>query len=168
MRNRAVQCSCADGYYLAPNNKNCHSNSKRSSKMSLFVQVSMKFLHTDSTIPMMQSAADWWFPKTLVDTFKCGAIVTDKVRTIFRYDRNSTEVNSTELIGNETFTDERFTPKHEAATLSTSNNSSQTQLEYVVEETVVPQRARHVRIVNGEDCPPGECPWQVETRFNHL
>uniref|UniRef100_A0A3B3HRX9 coagulation factor Xa n=2 Tax=Oryzias latipes TaxID=8090 RepID=A0A3B3HRX9_ORYLA len=121
VRNRAVQCSCADGYYLAPNNKNCHSN----------------------------------------NTFKCGAIVTDKVRTIFRYDRNSTEVNSTELIGNETFTDERFTPKHEAATLSTSNNSSQTQLEYVVEETVVPQRARHVRIVNGEDCPPGECPWQA-------
>uniref|UniRef100_A0A672YG37 coagulation factor Xa n=1 Tax=Sphaeramia orbicularis TaxID=375764 RepID=A0A672YG37_9TELE len=26
---------------------------------------------------------------------------------------------------------------------------------------VVPQRAGMTRIVNGEDCPPGECPWQA-------
>lgn len=110
------------------------------------------------------------FPKTLLETFKCGAIVSDKVRTIFRYDRNSTQANATELSGNETFAEvanERYMLTDEAATLSSSSNGSQTRLEFVVEENIVPQRAKHNRIVNGEDCPPGECPWQVCV-LNHI
>ncbi|RVE75129.1 hypothetical protein OJAV_G00013840 [Oryzias javanicus] len=100
-------------------------------------------------------------------TFKCGAIVTDNVRKIFRYDQNSSLANATELNGNETFAEvsegakDRFLLEDEAATLSSSTNGSQTQLDLVVEETIVPQRAKHSRIVNGEDCPPGECPWQA-------
>lgn len=31
----------------------------------------------------------------------------------------------------------------------------------VKEEIVLPEVAGDTRIVNGEDCPPGECPWQV-------
>lgn len=46
------------------------------------------------------------------------------------------------------------------------DNSSNSQImpEYgVLEEIVNSQMASMTRIVNGEDCPPGECPWQVKT-----
>lgn len=33
----------------------------------------------------------------------------------------------------------------------------------VLEEPVIRESRGHERIVNGEDCPPGECPWQVNT-----
>lgn len=35
------------------------------------------------------------------------------------------------------------------------------QTDIVVEEEIVPEMVRQTRIVNGEECPPGECPWQV-------
>ncbi|KAK2857212.1 hypothetical protein Q5P01_005947 [Channa striata] len=72
--NENVKCSCADGYFLASDDKSCQSN----------------------------------------QTFKCGAIITKDVRTVF--------------------------------SLEAKFNS---------------RRASMTRIVNGEDCPPGECPWQA-------
>lgn len=33
----------------------------------------------------------------------------------------------------------------------------------ILEQIINSQMASMTRIVNGEDCPPGECPWQVET-----
>lgn len=33
----------------------------------------------------------------------------------------------------------------------------------IIEEQINLEMASFTRIVNGEDCPPGECPWQVET-----
>lgn len=33
----------------------------------------------------------------------------------------------------------------------------------VLEQIITAQMASMTRIVGGEDCPPGECPWQVET-----
>lgn len=43
-------------------------------------------------------------------------------------------------------------------------NTSSTKIpleDYVFEEPHLAEMAGMVRIVNGEDCPPGECPWQV-------
>ncbi|XP_061572208.1 coagulation factor X [Cololabis saira] len=104
----SATCSCADGYFLASDDKSCHSNER----------------------------------------FKCGAIVSDSVRTIFTYERkNVTEanvdVNTTEMMDVD------------------SVPSGPINESYVSEQTIIPQRSGHTRIVNGEDCPPGQCPWQA-------
>uniref|UniRef100_A0A3Q3AL05 coagulation factor Xa n=1 Tax=Kryptolebias marmoratus TaxID=37003 RepID=A0A3Q3AL05_KRYMA len=98
-----VRCSCADGYFLASNDKSCDSK-----------------------------------------PFKCGAIVTTNERKIFRYERtNMMEMNVTDVKANVNSTEEQ----QEVSDLGTQKISA--------------QRAALTRIVNGEDCPPGECPWQV-------
>lgn len=39
----------------------------------------------------------------------------------------------------------------------------------IVFETMInSEMASMTRIVNGEDCPPGECPWQVQLHFTHI
>ncbi|KAM6957990.1 uncharacterized protein LKV04_022126 [Tautogolabrus adspersus] len=112
VHNGNIRCSCTDGYYLASDDKSCHSN----------------------------------------ETFKCGAIYTEDIRTVFRYQRenvtaeNATMVNLTDLNS------------------STSLNVSISQTlpnEEVFEEYITSQIASMTRIVGGEDCPPGECPWQA-------
>ncbi|XP_040887944.1 coagulation factor X [Toxotes jaculatrix] len=108
-----VQCSCADGYFLASDDKSCNSN----------------------------------------QTFKCGAIITGDTRTVFRYERqNTTEGNMTDLTTNFTETESLY------------GNSSQSQpvpRSTVFEKLINPEVAVNTRIVGGEDCPPGECPWQA-------
>lgn len=84
---------------------------------------------------------------TLAETYKCGAIISQDVRTVFMYERQNTTVgNATGL----------------NLINSTESNSSKSQT-VVKEEKINPEMASFTRIVNGEDCPPGECPWQVET-----
>ncbi|XP_044043506.1 coagulation factor X [Siniperca chuatsi] len=129
-----IRCSCADGYFLASDYKSCNSNK----------------------------------------TFKCGAIITKNTRTVFRYERtnvtegNTTGLNTTDRNTNLNPTEHRPDTVHRPDS-SLSRNSSNSQIvpkkaspEYLVfEEKVVPQMADMMRIVNGEDCPPGECPWQA-------
>uniref|UniRef100_A0A3P8W5W3 coagulation factor Xa n=1 Tax=Cynoglossus semilaevis TaxID=244447 RepID=A0A3P8W5W3_CYNSE len=64
-------------------------------------------------------------------TFKCGQIVAKKTRTIFRYERKNVTAENT-----------------------TDANSTE-------EEEINAEMASMTRIVNGENCPPGECPWQA-------
>uniref|UniRef100_A0A3Q1JDE0 coagulation factor Xa n=1 Tax=Anabas testudineus TaxID=64144 RepID=A0A3Q1JDE0_ANATE len=94
-----IQCSCADGYFLASDDKSCHSNK----------------------------------------TYKCGAIITKDVRTVFRYERQNTTVGNTTRL----------------------NLINSTESHSNGEEHINPEMASFTRIVNGEDCPPGECPWQA-------
>ncbi|XP_041834347.1 coagulation factor X [Melanotaenia boesemani] len=117
---RSIECSCADGYFLASDDKSCYSNK----------------------------------------TFKCGAIFTDKIRTIFNYERkNLTRGNATELDMKANLTEQQ----HNTTDLLKLNNTSHSiQPQKVVsEEKIIPQRVGDARIVNGEECPPGECPWQA-------
>ncbi|XP_022619700.1 coagulation factor X-like [Seriola dumerili] len=85
-------------------------------------------------------------------TYKCGAIHSSSTRTVFRYERqNTTGVNTTGL----NMTD-----------LETNTNSSDIEDKFVpkytiFEETIPSEMAGNTRIVNGQDCPPGECPWQA-------
>uniref|UniRef100_A0A3Q0RPI8 coagulation factor Xa n=1 Tax=Amphilophus citrinellus TaxID=61819 RepID=A0A3Q0RPI8_AMPCI len=67
------------------------------------------------------------------ETYKCGVIVGKDTRTVFRYERTNTTVENT----------------------TESNISLTNQLEIMSEMAVM------TRIVNGEDCPPGDCPWQA-------
>ncbi|XP_019966667.1 coagulation factor X [Paralichthys olivaceus] len=115
-----VQCSCADGYFLASDDKSCHSN----------------------------------------QTFKCGSVISADTRTVFRYVRqnvtaeNSTGWNTTDLNTNSV--------QQKLDSSSFGNSTLQTMPENAVyEELINAEMARMTRIVGGEDCPPGECPWQA-------
>ncbi|XP_028998615.1 coagulation factor X [Betta splendens] len=74
-------------------------------------------------------------------TYKCGAIFSEDVRTVFRYERQNTTVGNS-------------TKSHNSTSQSVPNQE-------VSEPGIKPQKAKFTRIVNGEDCPPGECPWQA-------
>lgn len=99
-------------------------------------------------------------------TFRCGGIITENTRTIFRYERNNTSGgNTTEssLMGveSETNSDDQF---------NFTDNSSDSQIlqqHKVFKELLTSQMSSMTRIVNGADCPPGECPWQVKTNDQH-
>lgn len=67
---------------------------------------------------------------------------------------NATDQNSTEEID-----------PLDAISPESQNSNNITQYDEVFEERLTFQMASMTRIVNGEDCPPGECPWQVETIY---
>ncbi|XP_034070783.1 coagulation factor X isoform X3 [Gymnodraco acuticeps] len=124
-----VQCSCANGYFLGPDDKSCDSN----------------------------------------DVFKCGAVVTENVRTVFRYDRNESmvmeNISISDLMKN--ISDGDLMKNISDGDFLSDNsdflpeNSDFLLEDAVFEETLYSQMASMTRIVNGEDCPPGECPWQA-------
>ncbi|XP_013855661.1 coagulation factor X [Austrofundulus limnaeus] len=127
-----VSCSCADGYFLASDDKSCESN----------------------------------------EPFKCGAIISNIIRTIERYERpnisqtnttetNIIETNVTELTANRNSTEDHQ-EVHNLADQSSPATRSQTLAgNLITEKPVVAKRSEHSRIVNGEDCLPGQCPWQA-------
>ncbi|KAK5874740.1 hypothetical protein CesoFtcFv8_027305 [Champsocephalus esox] len=145
-----VQCSCAKGYFLGPDDRSCDSN----------------------------------------DVFKCGVVVTEKVRAVFHYDRNESMVmenisisdlmrnisagdlmknisagdflpeNSDFLPENSDFLPENSDFLPENSDFLPENRDFLLE-DAVFEETIYSQMASMTRIVNGEDCPPGECPWQA-------
>ncbi|XP_072235502.1 uncharacterized protein [Leuresthes tenuis] len=93
------------------------------------------------------------------ETFKCGAIFTENIRTVFRYERgNLTGGDAKELMTNTNSTEQLSDPSADDLSSTTNTNPPQ---DVVVEQVIFSQRAGMTRIVNGEDCPPGECPWQA-------
>ncbi|XP_068586804.1 coagulation factor X [Cebidichthys violaceus] len=87
------------------------------------------------------------------EPFKCGAIVSGNTRNVFRYVRkNTTDANVTES-----------NPTNHSANINSTESADAAPLpqDSVFEEIVVPNMGSMTRIVNGEDCPPGECPWQA-------
>ncbi|XP_051804933.1 coagulation factor X-like isoform X2 [Acanthochromis polyacanthus] len=117
-----VQCSCADGYFLASDHKSCNSNEK----------------------------------------FKCGALVTEDVRSVFRYERKMTANVTTETVTVEKVTVENVTVEN--VTVENVTVENVTGLNITIngtEQRIISQIPGMTRIVNGEACPPGECPWQA-------
>ncbi|XP_042368876.1 coagulation factor X [Plectropomus leopardus] len=131
-----IQCSCAQGYFLGSDDKSCDSN----------------------------------------EPFKCGAVIAENIRTVFRYERqntthrNATHGNATHgnaTHGNATHgnaTGSNLTDVNGSSTSSFSGKSGDEKVKEeddIIEEMIFSQMAGMTRIVNGEDCPPGECPWQA-------
>uniref|UniRef100_A0A3P8SBJ1 coagulation factor Xa n=1 Tax=Amphiprion percula TaxID=161767 RepID=A0A3P8SBJ1_AMPPE len=117
----SVQCSCADGYFLASDNKSCNSNEK----------------------------------------FKCGALITENVRSIFKYEGKMTTNLMEENVTVENVTMENLTVENVTGLNATINGTEQRDVLDVLDVLSSAETARMNRIVNGEDCPPGECPWQA-------
>ncbi|XP_034534830.1 coagulation factor X [Notolabrus celidotus] len=96
------------------------------------------------------------------EKFKCGAIITDDIRSVFRYERgnttveNATRSNLTDLAAGST----NLTEEVSASSLNASSRTIKVDFT-VLEELLTARKATMTRIVNGEDCPPGECPWQA-------
>ncbi|XP_053735144.1 uncharacterized protein LOC128767227 [Synchiropus splendidus] len=93
------------------------------------------------------------------EPFKCGVIHDDKTRTIFMYDRSNktaemnAQLNQTEFESN--------IPWHVTETSAPFDSSNTTREYYDIEDVIESQDASRVRIVGGDDCPPGNCPWQA-------
>ncbi|CAJ1087632.1 coagulation factor X [Xyrichtys novacula] len=97
------------------------------------------------------------------ETFKCGVIITGDIRNLFRYEWGNTTKPASDL------TDLNANSTH----LGNDNlTSSQNSTDLLLQQTILPkemvheqrhtsQKATFTRIVGGEECPPGECPWQA-------
>lgn len=114
----------------------------------------------------------------LEDTYKCGAIFDKNTRSVFHYERseNATTTNSTDdfranitqQINTLDLDQLKFDVPQSDITWHLEGDES--ELEQVMEEPILQEVIGHTRIVNGEECPPGECPWQVDnipTVFGH-
>ncbi|XP_041637464.1 coagulation factor X-like [Cheilinus undulatus] len=94
------------------------------------------------------------------ETFKCGAIITEVIRSVFIYERkNETVRNATEsdLNGFNNSSNDLLNRSSSASPIDSIVKVEET----VQEERIIPQRSSMTRIVGGENCPPGECPWQA-------
>uniref|UniRef100_A0A665TXB0 coagulation factor Xa n=1 Tax=Echeneis naucrates TaxID=173247 RepID=A0A665TXB0_ECHNA len=78
-------------------------------------------------------------------TYKCGAIATSDTRKISMYvPDNTTNLNMTNVTEHGGINKSDGVPKF-----------------YILEETIHTEMAHRTRIVNGVNCPLGECPWQA-------
>lgn len=85
--------------------------------------------------------------------FKCGVLITGPTRTIMRYEpKNRTVPDATEGLN-----------VTELGTNTTSSNTTDESLpeNAIVEEEHIAAMSEFTRIVGGESCLPGHCPWQV-------
>lgn len=105
-------------------------------------------------------------PRTFSEPFRCGSLITEGVRAVFRYERNNTSEDGASD-HNQTLSNSDNSNISEMSDFSgnITNTTSETK-DMVREKLVIPQRAGMTRIVNGEDCLPGECPWQVINLHN--
>ncbi|XP_072514094.1 coagulation factor X [Salminus brasiliensis] len=124
-------CSCAKGYKLAADGKSCNSD----------------------------------------DLFKCGQVHPKKSRSnlIHHIVENITDTSNGS--GHTDSTDTSSKDSVKTTTKKTASNSTHSDSLFglddyelitpVPEEPVLPEVAGDIRIVNGEDCLPGDCPWQA-------
>ncbi|KAK2908436.1 hypothetical protein Q8A67_004273 [Cirrhinus molitorella] len=93
------------------------------------------------------------------DPFKCGAVYPQKTRSnLYNIHINNTETEE------ETNDDAAAEPVVEATNSSINKTDSIFGFvdHQVTEEPILPESAdESLRIVNGVDCRPGECPWQA-------
>ncbi|XP_053471268.1 coagulation factor X [Ictalurus furcatus] len=127
-------CSCAKGYNLAADRKACTSDAP----------------------------------------FKCGHLFPKTTRSILTHHttenvtNNSNGTSPTRVqVGTNEGKSVTFTKK-EVVTNATQSKADTNSLfglmepiPTVREEAILPESSGDTRIVNGEDCPPGECPWQA-------
>ncbi|KAI7811459.1 F10 protein, partial [Triplophysa rosa] len=89
------------------------------------------------------------------DLFRCGYVHPSMTRSIFIYAPNNTDTEDPQVV----------TGDFRNATGNQTNLFGLNEddlIEYPVEEEpILPEASGHTRIVNGADCPPGECPWQA-------
>nr|AAH56804.1 F10 protein [Danio rerio] len=96
------------------------------------------------------------------DPFKCGVIYPKKTRSIFFHTPNITESENEE----ETELEATIEPVYNHSNPLNNQTDSMFglhELEIIQEEPILPvvSTAGDGRIVNGVECPPGDCPWQA-------
>ncbi|XP_026865682.2 coagulation factor X [Electrophorus electricus] len=124
-------CSCVKGYKLAADGKSCKSD----------------------------------------DPFKCGHVYPKATRSIFIHHptENVTDVHADEehVMGTNATNLVQATTKKAASNTTVNEPDNLFGLDLdeldnpVTEKPVLPEVVGDKRIVNGDDCPPGECPWQA-------
>ncbi|XP_077423124.1 coagulation factor X [Vanacampus margaritifer] len=144
-----IECSCADGYFLASDDKSCESNEPFKCGVTLSGKTRSNFKYQR---PNITEGNVTEFNRTggnVTEFNRTGGNVTEFNRTggnVTEFNRTGTESNDTSAVG---------PPPPGNLT------NQQTAEEYVEEEEISADVAGMTRIVNGENCPPGECPWQA-------
>ncbi|KAJ8410513.1 hypothetical protein AAFF_G00194170 [Aldrovandia affinis] len=89
------------------------------------------------------------------EPFKCGVRKSSQTRSIYIYERQD---NSTQL-GNVTM---EMSMNNVTDSVNSLNRTVMAMVEDLVDEDyIMPEFSALTRIVNGEECPPGDCPWQA-------
>uniref|UniRef100_A0A4W4FJ59 coagulation factor Xa n=1 Tax=Electrophorus electricus TaxID=8005 RepID=A0A4W4FJ59_ELEEL len=104
--------------------------------------------------------------------FKCGHVYPKATRSIFIHHptENVTDVHADEehVMGTNATNLVQATTKKAASNTTVNEPDNLFGLDLdeldnpVTEKPVLPEVVGDKRIVNGDDCPPGECPWQVD------
>ncbi|KAA0722687.1 Coagulation factor X [Triplophysa tibetana] len=89
------------------------------------------------------------------DPFRCGYVDSSQTRSIFIYAPNNTDTEDPQVV----------TGDLKPATVNQTDvfglNEDDIIKYPVEEEPILPESSGLTRIVNGANCPPGECPWQA-------
>uniref|UniRef100_UPI0037E99BB9 uncharacterized protein n=1 Tax=Semicossyphus pulcher TaxID=241346 RepID=UPI0037E99BB9 len=160
------KCSCADGYTLGADGRACIAQvipelcENKNGGCEHFCNVIRGDVQCSCTDGYYLASDDKSCHSNM--TFKCGAIISEDIRFVFRYERKNVTVgdttgsNLTDINANSTGLSNETSP------LSLNSTKSKPLFDNeVFEEFIHSQMAGMTRIVNGEDCPPGECPWQA-------
>nr|XP_055062297.1 coagulation factor X isoform X2 [Misgurnus anguillicaudatus] len=91
------------------------------------------------------------------DPFRCGFVYPSKTRSIFMYTPNNTDTEDPEEPNVETENEMTSAVNH----TSIFGLIDEEIANPVEEEPILPESSGDTRIVNGVECPPGECPWQA-------
>lgn len=97
---------------------------------------------------------------SVLEPFKCGVIHPPKTRSIFFHTPNLNDTENKETTNVETVIDATNPPANETSSMFGLHEQDIA----IPEELILPETSGDTRIVNGVECPPGDCPWQVETR----
>ncbi|KAI5629549.1 coagulation factor X precursor [Silurus asotus] len=104
------------------------------------------------------------------DPFKCGYVFPKSTRSNLKIHNteNVTDEDSDFDLGTADTTEGNTTTAEKPVTNQTQTHVDTNSIFGLIEpiptikeEPVLPESAGDFRIVNGEDCPPGECPWQA-------
>ncbi|KAL1022074.1 hypothetical protein UPYG_G00021880 [Umbra pygmaea] len=91
------------------------------------------------------------------EDFKCGFVISKNTRSTFIYLPNNTATNFTGGMEGPIRETAWNVTQHNVVKFSLADESVDT----VNEKPIFPESRGENRIVNGEECPPGECPWQA-------
>lgn len=114
----------------------------------------------------------------IIDPFRCGQVHPKKTRSNLYHVENSHPENTTGTsnssgkangVDSTAKNSEKLIPKNSTHSAFDDLFGLDMDIEKLItpvtEEPILSEIAGDTRIVNGEECLPGDCPWQVETSF---
>lgn len=163
----SVRCLCADGYSLGPDQQSCHSTEPFKCGVVISDHTRTVFIYDrnqtrNQTLNRTQDENQAENPTSLSQSLALD-LDHSPIHTLDSAE-NSSVVFTQEQTQLDPGLDHGVDPGLDHGVgpgLDHGVDSPALGPDLVQEEKVTSQMASWTRIVNGEDCPPGECPWQA-------